>query len=94
MWTSLLAIMGIGCLLPYSVRDLLLGWNRTFLEKVAERYGWATPVCLFFFVCVNFGRREIEQSLKLKSSASTGWLTHLFIPLVLASLLLTSDLCF
>ena len=47
MGVIIFALFGVMWILPYSVRDTLLGWHGTFMGKKHSKVWMATPLYLF-----------------------------------------------
>ena len=47
LWELLFALFGVIWVLPYSVRDTLLGWRGINMGKKRSKVWIAAPLCLF-----------------------------------------------
>ena len=72
LWVLLFSLFGVQWVLPTTVKDMLLGWNGTFVGKKRKGVWKASPLCLFWTVWKRRNKvafEEIELSIqRLKSS--------------------------
>ena len=50
LWDLVFSLFGINWVLPLTVRDTLLSWFASFVDKKREKTWRATPLCLFWTV--------------------------------------------
>ena len=50
LWELLFALFGVTWVLPFSVRDTLIGWHEFNLGKKRRKVWKTTPLCLFWAV--------------------------------------------
>ena len=55
------ALFGVIWVLPYSVRDTLLGWHGINMGKKCRKVGKTTPLCLFWVVWKERNRIAFEN---------------------------------
>ncbi|RVW85171.1 Transposon TX1 uncharacterized 149 kDa protein [Vitis vinifera] len=55
LWNLVLSLFGVYWVLPLTVRDTLLGWSASFVDKKRGKTWRAAPLCLFG----RFGKKEI-----------------------------------
>ena len=67
--TLLFALVGIDWVLPYLMRDFLLGWKGAFMKKSHMKIWMAASFCLFWTIW----RRETGLFLTMKCFPSKGW---------------------
>ncbi|RVW38495.1 hypothetical protein CK203_085301 [Vitis vinifera] len=47
LWDLVLSLFGVNWVLPFTVRDTLLGWCASFKDKKHRKVWWVAPLCLF-----------------------------------------------
>ena len=50
LWDLVLSLFGVNWVLPFTVRDTLLGWCASFKDKKHRKVWWVAPLCLFLTV--------------------------------------------
>ena len=50
LWALLFSMFGVQWVLPATVKEMLLGWNGTFVGKKRKGVWRASPLCLFWTV--------------------------------------------
>ncbi|RVW54429.1 hypothetical protein CK203_068460 [Vitis vinifera] len=50
LWDLVFSLFGVNWVLPFTVRDTLLGWHITFKDKKHRKVWRAAPLCLFWTV--------------------------------------------
>ena len=50
LWELSFALFGVMWVLPFSIRDILLGWHGSFVGKKCRKVWMAAPLCLFWSV--------------------------------------------
>ena len=72
LWVLLFSLFGVQWVLPTTAKDMLLGWNGTFVGKKRKGVWKSSPLCLFWMVWKTRNKvtfEEIELSIqRLKSS--------------------------
>ena len=61
LWELLVALFGVIWVLPYSVRDTLLGWCGINMGKKHSKLWMTTPLCLFWVVWKERNRIAFED---------------------------------
>ena len=61
LWELLFALFGVIWVLPYSVRDTLLGWRGINMGKKRSKVWIAAPLCLFWAVWKERNRIAFEN---------------------------------
>ena len=70
LWELLFVLFGVSWKLPSSIRDTLLGWHGSFVDKKRKKVWRVGPLCLFWMIWkarnrIAFDRKEpLIQSLK------------------------------
>ena len=78
LWDLLFSLFGVNWVLPFSVRDTLLGWHAPLKDKKHSKVWQAAPLCLFWMVWKERNRLAFNGGVlniqKLKNSfACTLW---------------------
>ena len=50
LWDLVFSLFGVNWVIPLTVRDTLLGWFTSFVDKKREKTWRAAPLCLFWTV--------------------------------------------
>ena len=50
LWELLFALFGVMRVLLFSVRDTILGWHGSFVDKKSRKVWMIAPLCLFWLV--------------------------------------------
>ena len=72
LWDLLFSLFGVNWVLPFLVRDTLLGWHAPLKDKKHSKVWWAAPLCLFWMVWKERNRIVFENEVlslqRLKNS--------------------------
>ena len=72
LWELILAIVGIGWVFPFSIRQVLLAWQETQVGKKHKKVWRVAPLCLFWTVWLERNRVAFDNEsffvYRLKSS--------------------------
>ena len=50
LWDLVFTLLGVNWVLPLTVRDTLLGWLASFVDKKRRKAWLTTPLCLFWMI--------------------------------------------
>ncbi|KAJ9680532.1 hypothetical protein PVL29_019761 [Vitis rotundifolia] len=72
LWDLLFSLFGVNWVLPFSVRDTLLGWHAPLKDKKHSKVWQAAPLCLFWMIWKERNRIVFENEVlslqRLKNS--------------------------
>ena len=72
LWDLLFSLFGVNWVIPFSVRDTLLGWHAPLKDKKHSKVWRAAPLCLFWMVWKERNRIVFENEVlslqRLKNS--------------------------
>ena len=76
LWELLFSLFGVSWVEPFSVWDILLGWNRYFIAHDQKRVLKARPLCIFCAVWKE--RNDIVSRDEVLSIQKVSFLVYLF----------------
>ena len=63
LWTTLFSLSKGGCVCPYLVKELLMGWVRLTLKKKEGKLWRAAPLCLLWAIWIE-GNKVVFKDMQ------------------------------